>query len=80
MNKNKKRNNFDEIASSINKTSFSTNILDKLNKTSIPFDSKYYYSIVSLSKKLPLDALGRKMSGTAAKSPVFACNRRQVML
>ena len=53
MNKNKKRNNFDEIASSINKTSFSTNILDKLNKTSIPFDSKYYYSIVNLSKKLP---------------------------
>lgn len=54
MNKNKNRNNFDKLASSINKSSFSANILKRLNKASIPFDSNYYYSLISLSKKLPI--------------------------
>ena len=59
INSNKK--NLDEIASSISQSTFNTNNLNlnnininNFNTKAIPLDSRYYFSTIGLSKKVPL--------------------------
>lgn len=54
-NSNKK--NLGDIASSISQSTFNTNIfnnLNNINTSSIPIDSRYFFSTINLSKKVPL--------------------------
>ena len=48
------RNNLNEMATSLTQSTLATNILNNLNPKAIPLDSRYYFSTMSLSKKLPL--------------------------
>ena len=48
------RNNLNEIVSSMSQSTLATNIINNFNPKAIPLDSRYYFSTMSLSKKLPL--------------------------
>ena len=71
---------FDEIPSKLSNSTFGTNIINYLNPTVISLDSKYYFSTINLSKKLPLTKKNNNNKNLTPFFPQFFSDNNNIKL
>ena len=70
------QNNFEELASSINQSTLATNVINNFNPKAIPLDSRYYFSTMSLSKKLPLTKI-KNFNPSSSLKNIYKANKNK---